>query len=402
MAFTFNTPPATAGQAPATQPAPTTPPTSSHPLPPPGTMPPQQPPAQQTAPPAPARRASARRGATKTAAATPPLPTQQPAPQLQPQPQPAPQQQVATQPPPAASSDPFDGSYVPPEANRAPITLPPGGLLGVIAAQAPATDKPSALKSISEIGDRKGGEPNIFPTVYLAGGQTGGGMVKDDMNVEGTDDTLPVGNEGFHGVVFGFRFISLLWPVAQNPQLKSRPFSRAVLGSLHPELATIAFEAQRKYQFRNRPPVKYGAEPFYDQQAGGQGHPSLTIEMLVYDAEAGLTAVQSCSTYDSVLDTSRNMNAAFPDGKIQPTPVCIKPHTWQTKGSKAQPNGWPEHGYHVTIALDAYGEEAWNAWTAFLASPAGADVGLAEDLMRWGTTDIAPKHQASLQTIMNA
>jgi hypothetical protein len=416
MAWQYNKNAAPGAAAPAAQaqPAPTTPPAGQHPLAPPtsplpptGAVPPSPLPPQQAAPPPASRRASGRRGAKAAAAAAPveASPAQHPGQQTLLSPtQAAPAAAAAA---PVHTPEPFDNNYVPPqpqaqalppEAARVPIQVPAGGLLGIIASQAPPSDRPSALAGIVEIGERKGGEPNLFPTVYLTGGQQGGGMVKDDMNIEGTDELLPVGIDGFPAVLFGFRFISLLWPVAQNPNLKSRPFSRAVIGSAAPELATTAFEAQRKYQFRNRPPVKYGAEAFYDHQTGGHGHPSLTLEMLVFDVEAGIMGVQTCSTYDSVLDTTRAMNTAFPQGKVQPTPVFIKPHTWQTKGSKAQPGGWPEHGYQVTMNLD---QAVWAAWTNFL-SVAGMDPELGEALARWGTTTIDAKHQSSLQIIMNA
>lgn len=243
-------------------------------------------------------------------------------------------------------------------------------LPGFLAALTPKNAGPSALKAITE-GRTSAGEPNIFPTLYLTGGETGGKMEPHDMNAEGTDADLPIGIEPVMNILLGVRFELLLWPKGYVRGVKMSPSSRATIAFDEFAAVNVAQLAAQRYTFRNRATQdKY--DPF--------GHPQLTLDMLAFDPQAGLYCYQTTGSYDSLFNTSKELEVAFPI--VTPTPVIIQPITYNTKGSKTQ-EPWPEHYYKVTQASNAPGmKEIMDGFNAFLAEN-GSNAELGEAIAAW-------------------
>lgn len=243
-------------------------------------------------------------------------------------------------------------------------------LPGFLAALTPKNGGPSALKAITE-GRTSAGEPNVFPTLYLVGGESGGNMAAHDMNAEGADADLPLGKEPVMCILLGVRFELLLWPKGYVRGVKMSPSSRATIAFDEFDGVNAAQLAAQRYTFRDRKSQdKY--DPF--------GHPQLTLDMLVFDPQAGLYCFQTTGSYDSLFNTSKELEVAFP--VVTPTPVIIQPITYNTKGSKTNAP-WPEHYYKVTQAANAQGmAEIRDGFNAFLQEN-GANAELGEAIAAW-------------------
>lgn len=278
-------------------------------------------------------------------------------------------------------------------APRAPSVLPAGGFLALFT---PVDPKKTASAAVRAIADQVGGEPNIFPTIDLTGGKTGGLFDYNDMNEEGSDDALPNGRKQFVGILFGYRYITLGWPatyVENGP--KRSPRMRGVVSSGEGEAAELLTRAFKRYQFRTRPPNKGDPEPFYDSRI----HPAACVEALMFVPGAGIMCVRSTWTYDSMTATNDQIDAAFPKGEDQipqivPTPVVVGTDSWQTKGSKGQPGGWAEHCVTFTppnTSMKPETQAEINAaaaeFTQFYAE-AGQDPTLGESMAKWCKHDM--------------
>ncbi len=239
-------------------------------------------------------------------------------------------------------------------------------LPGFLAALTPRNAGPTALSAIIN-GRTSAGEPNIFPTLYLAGGDAGGQMQAHEMNAEGTSVDLPLGTDPVMVILLGVRFELLLWPKGYVRGVKMSPSGRAVIAFDDFEAVNAAQLAAQRYTFRNRKEQdKY--DPF--------GHPQLTMEMLVFDPQAGLYGMQTASSYDSLFNTCKELEIAFP--VVTPTPVIIAPITYKTKGSKTQ-EPWNEHYFKVTqAATSPEMKPIMDGFNAFLTeNGANADLGAA-------------------------
>ncbi len=101
------------------------------------------------------------------------------------------------------------------------------GFLGVIV---PSTPQARTLTGAIVNGQTAAGEPNIFPTLDLLGGTSGGMLDLNEMNQEGSDDDLQVGRKPIYGVLLGYRLLMVLWPQAyKEGQAKQRPRSQGSL-----------------------------------------------------------------------------------------------------------------------------------------------------------------------------
>lgn len=223
----------------------------------------------------------------------------------------------------------------------APAAVASPALPGFLALLAPKNPGAKSSLAILVDGRTAAGEPNIFPTVYMQGGDAGGSMLAHDMNAEGTSADLPLGKDPVSCILLGVRFELLLWPKAYARGVKMTPSSKAVLAYDEAEAVDAAQAAAQRYTFRNRQ-----TQDQYDVV----GHPTLALEMLVYDPQAGIYGIQTPSSYDSVFNTGKELLQAFP--VVQPTPVVIQPITYMTKGSKGNAP-WQEHYYKVAQAANA-------------------------------------------------
>jgi len=303
-----------AGTAPAAAPASTgapPPPTSAAPagLPPVPPPAPAAPPAATQQAAAPAAAPAARRGGRRAAAET-----------AAPAPQGAPTAPPATQP-----------------ATNA-VTQAIAQLPGFLAALTPRHAGPSALSTIID-GKEAAGEPNLFPTMQLSGGDAangGGSLQFHSMNPEGSNaDLPPIGKAAIPCILLGARFEVLFWPKAYQRGVKMMPKSKAIIAYDEAEAVDAAQRAVQRYTFRNR-----STQDQYD----AVGHPAMLMELLVYDPQGGLFCLQTSGSYDGLFKTAEEMSVAFP--VVQPTPVIITPHTYKTRGSKTQ-EPWDEHCLQV-------------------------------------------------------
>lgn len=354
MVWKRSTAPAAAG-APATAAAPLpsaapTPPTAgataAAPLPAVTTPPPAHPPAAET--PAPARRG--RKPAT-------PAPAQA-----------APAATVAA---PAASAPPI------------PFT----GFLALLMPKDP--NAKSALSSLIE-GETEAGVPNLFPAITLTGGSTGGSWENHAMNPEGANADMPGGKDPFPAVLLGYRYEVMVWPKVFQTGVKSIPTWKGNIPADEAEAADIAQQAVQRYTFKSK-----AARTEYD----AVGHPNLVLELLVFDERAGLMVVRSSGTYESALQTAKEMFAALPDGKLQPVPVRVQPVTYQTAGSKGQPGGWPEH--FVSVKQEIAGEEMDKVKAEFqkFITENGEDPELVKTIAEWSKFSLSDSEMEQLRSI---
>lgn len=393
MSWKFSSPAAGAA-APATG-APAVQPAATHPLPPPtaaAALPAVGAPAPAGVAPAPApeptrrRRRSASEIAADAAKAAP-VPATQPAaaPMVAYQPT-TPATQPAAAPRAYQPTPLLTPTVYQPTPAATPATLPAGGWLALFT---PVDPSRTAGAAVAAIAAQKGGEPNIFPTIALTGGDAGGLFDYDDMNEEGSDDSLPTGRKPFSAVLLTYRLLVLGWPRAASGAggPKVTPRFQGIISAVEGEAADIATAAQKKYQFRTGRPEQRGApEPFYDALC----HPAIAIEALCFEPEAGLIAVRSTYTYESMVFTNSQINNAFPKNEkgipvISAQPVIIQPETWKTKGSKKQPDGWLEHGIKISAAtapLSAEIQQTVEAFRQFYAQ-AGMNPDLGQAISDW-------------------
>ncbi len=381
--FKYNPP---AGTQPAAAPA-------AHPLTPPapiaGALPPVQPAPAAQPPPAPAAGAPAatataaprrRRGASQAAAAAAPAAPAAGVPQQPAYQAPAPQAQVITQP-------------------AQPLALPANSWLSTFA---PTPGGRSALDVVGAVAEEIGGEPNLFPTIELMGGTTGGMFDHDTMNEEGINAHLPTGKVRLAGVLLSFRYLFLLWPAGRKQGVKQRPMYRSVVAANQADAAELLAAALKNFQMRTRPP-KDTPEPRYDIPTG-PGHLSAAVEALVFEPAVGLMCVRSAWTYDSFVHTNNNLKAAFPHGLGVPMPVWVENYTWQTDGSKGQPGGWPEHAIKFTPptagAVEPQLQNAAGVFSQF-ANATAQDAELMGMLNEWAQHELTPEQGATLQLIAN-
>lgn len=147
-------------------------------------------PAQPAAPPATRRR----RAAPEATAAAPAQPAAAAAPPAQPAP-------AQTAPP----AQPATTAVAAPPVNFAALYAP-GGALSVFGAP-----KVNGLAAIVSQAQARG-EPNLFPTVYVTSGATGGLFDTDAMNPEGSDADLPTGRKPIDAILLGYRLFVTCWP----------------------------------------------------------------------------------------------------------------------------------------------------------------------------------------------
>jgi hypothetical protein len=346
------------------------------------------------------RNAPAAASAAAPSTGAPPPPTAPPAPAAA---APAALPPVATPPPtaPAAAAPPV--ATAPRRSRRtaeapAPATPATVTTAGAVAMAAPALPgflallapkNPQAKSSLAILVDGRtaAGEPNIFPTVYMKGGDTGGSFLAHEMNVEGASADLPLGKDPVLCILLGVRFEILLWPKAYERGVKMVPSSKAILSYDEAEAVDAAQQAAQRYQFRNRQ-----TQDQYDMV----GHPTLALEMLVYDPQAGIYAIQTPSSYEAVFNTGKELLQAFPE--VRPTPVMIQPITYQTKGSKGNAP-WAEHYYKVAQASNAAGMEEIKAeFNKFLAQ-SGSDPELNAAIAAWSKHTLTAEQLAKLKQI---
>lgn len=248
-----------------------------------------------------------------------------------------------------------------------------------------------AAASVAAIAEAGGGEPNIFPTLSLLGGDTGGIFDLDQMNQEHSDDDLPVGRKPIHGVLIGYRMLALCWPKAYNKNAKITPKWRAHVSGDAAEDADLLTQAFRAYQFRTRlPPGSREADP-WDQV----GHPAACVELLVFTQTAGLICLRSTWTYDSFTSTSKEVAGAWPDGSIKPIPVLIEPIT-EHRESKNQK--WDEHYIKIAHHMSAETQAAWSSLIEF-NQQASADADLNQALTDWSTSALTTEQRDTLANI---
>jgi hypothetical protein len=257
------------------------------------------------------------------------------------------------------------------------------GFLGVIV---PSTPQARTLASVVIDGQTAAGSPNIFPTLSLVGGTSGGMLDLDEMNPEGSDDDLQVGRKPIYGVLLGYRVLLTVWPQAYKEGTKQRPRSQAVLPSTEVEAGDIVQAACQRYTFRNRSEeAKY--DPF--------GHPSVTLELFVFEDKAGLFCIRTAGTYDSMLETLKFVNTAFPNGQIQPTPVKIEPVT-EPRTSKQR--AWNEHYLQVTQHIGAETAPARDAFNRFYQE-SGNDPDLTAAMQEWNKMTLTPEQLEALRQV---
>ncbi len=288
-----------------------------------------------------------------------------------------------------------------------PATLPAGGWLSMLV---PADPSRTAGAAVALVAAQQGGEPNIFPTIFVTGGVSGGGMFDyDEMNEDGSNDSLPSGRDKFAAILLTYRLVVLGWPRGSTGKggPKVQPKFRGVVASDQGDIADIAATAAKRYQFRlGRPgPENKGApEPVWDALC----HPSMAVEALCFEPEAGIMVVRSTFTYESMTFTNDQINGALPKNEkgvplIGPTPVTVETHTWKTKGSKGRPEGWDEHGVlfkAATLPLSAEINVAVEAFTSFYQQ-AGMDQDLAQSTIDWCKHTLSPNDLEILRAITN-
>lgn len=289
--------------------------------------------------------------AANTGAPPPPTAAVPPPAAQAPAPLPPVQQAPAATPAPAAAEPRRSRRAAPaataPAATPTPAASAPGPAATVVTAVAtPIQQLPGFLAALTPRGAVRGaalivanrstaGEPNIFPTVYMSGGDTGGSMIAHDMNAEGSSVDLPLGKDPVKVILIGVRYELVIWPKAFQRGVKITPRSKAIIADDDADAVALACKAAERYTFRNRAT---------QDQFDGVGHPTLAVELLVFDPQAGLYCMQTSGGYDSCFNTAKELVGAFP--VVAPTPVEIQPFSYTTKGSKGQP-GWLEHYYQI-------------------------------------------------------
>lgn len=258
------------------------------------------------------------------------------------------------------------------------------GFLGVIIPAAPVK---STLQVMIE-GRTAPGEPNIFPTVELVGGNTGGMLDNSEMNQEGDNADLPIGRNAIVGILLGYRTLITAWPQAfKEGQAKSRPRWQGSFPLHETQIGDLVQSACQKYTFRNRE-----NNAMYDQA----GHPSIILELMIFEPKVGLMCIRTTGTYDSAIETGATVHSAFPGGQVQPVPVKITPRT-EPRSSKTRQ--WNEHFLVVQQHLGTpETQAAMDAFNAFYGQ-AGADPDLGAAMQEWNKQSLTQDMLNALEAI---
>ncbi len=242
-----------------------------------------------------------------------------------------------------------------------------------------------------------GSEPNIFPTSFITSGSNGGSLKLDEMNPEGSNANMHDGSKPQYCVVIGYRMLMTIWSKAYNKDDKDRPAPlwKAVVGPNDGDLGALAIDAVKNYQYRNRA-LNERFDPF--------GHPSLSVEFLCFDPQAGLYATRTCTSVESATRSLDTHTRGLPDidndpakGKIVvPYPAKIEIVPFDV-GSKS--NAWKD--YHFFIQR-FQGPETQSAATEFqqFISTAASDPDLMADVEAWLGTTVSPAQQQALEQIL--
>lgn len=130
------------------------------------------------------------------------------------------------------------------------------------------------------------------------------------------------------------------------------------------------------------------------------GHPQLSLEMLVCEAQAGLMVVRSCSTYQSVIEAANQLMAIYcgdgKDGSIYPEAVRLEVYTEKVKSKGRE---WLEHWPTVKL-LDRAAPTAQAAGQTFATLLASPEQGaILADIGKWATTSLLDEHLDQLEAI---
>ena len=249
-----------------------------------------------------------------------------------------------------------------------------------------------AVSAVTDVAAQSGGELNLFPTLTLQGGISGGMLKLDAMNEEHSDDDLQEGTRPTYGVLMGYRINVLCWPRAYDEKAaKQSPRWRAVInadGAADGELLTLAYKA---YQFRSNRPEKGQPDQVWDPI----GHLNASIELLLFEPKAGLICMRSATTFDSFTCTSKEIQGVWPDGIMSPKPVIVSPAS-EPRSSKTRQ--WTEHFLKVAHHMGPETKAAWEGFAEF-CQQAGGDLGLNQALTDWQTNTLNDDHRGTLDVM---
>jgi hypothetical protein len=266
----------------------------------------------------------------------------------------------------------------------------PGGALSVFGAP-----KVNGLAAIVSQAQARG-EPNLFPTVYVTSGATGGLFDTDAMNPEGSDADLPTGRKPIDCILFGYRLFVTNWPHAASDQGNGEaPKWKGNIGHLDGELFALAMAAMKKYQMS-----KGAGKERLGQVFDAYGHPQLALELLVCEAGAGLMVIRSCATYQSVIETANQLMSLYcgegKDGSIYAEAVRVENYTEQVKSKGRE---WLEHWPTLKV-IDRSSPAAQAAGATFaslMASPETQEI--QADIFKWASTSLLDEHLDQLEAI---
>jgi hypothetical protein len=315
-----------------------------------------------------------------TTGSLPPLPAQvvSTPPAAEPAPAPVRKRRSAAEPAPAQTV----AATVAPEPAPAPATVAVAApVAGVLSLFAPKPGFLAAAKAAHAAAQAGRGEPNIFATVELTGGQGGGMLDKCGMNVEGSDADLPQGRDPFYAMLLGWRFVPVVWPGEYDDNQKQQPLWKAQIGADQFDLYQRYSKAHQRCQFC--PKEKRSA-------FAGLGTVSGHLELLLFEEEAGMMVARTARTYGSVDQTYQAILGVYPSQDIQPVPVQVTPTTVdvQTKG-RSKP--FPEHHFGLVLSATEQAGTAYRGFQAFGAQLAGnpdAAAAFAQEWAAWHATTI--------------
>ncbi len=277
-------------------------------------------------------------------------------------------------------------------ARVAEVAIPQGGgrLARMLYPQAPVR---MAAAAITEAAERTGGELNLFPTLSMTGGSSGGAFKLDRMNEEHSDDDLQEGTRPMYGVLVGYRVMVMCWPrIYVEGAKRDMPKWRSIIDSKNPDDAALLEAAYRVYQFRSgRPEKGIEVDPVWDPV----GHPAAAVELMVFDAKAGLICVRSPWSYDSLIATTGEISGVWKDGLMNPKPVIITPVTEpRASKNKTWKAHYPKMAHHI-------GPETREAGIAFDEFRKGAmeDPDLDKALAAWESTSLTDEQRDILDTM---
>jgi hypothetical protein len=343
-----------------------------------------QPPAEAAAPTQPAAPVTRRPRRTAAAAPAAAAPPAQPAAAVPPPAQPA-----AAAAPPAQPAAQTTAVSVPSAAGIAALYAPGGALASIF-----GPPKVNGLAAIVGAALARG-EPNLFPTVFVTSGATGGQFDVDAMNPEGSDDDLPTGRKGFHAVLFGWRMFVNVWPQAASDNGSGEaPKWKGSIGHLDGDLQGLAMEAFKKYQMS-----KGAGKERLNQVFGPYGHPQMAIEMLVCDHKAGLMVVRGCATYQSVVETANQLSALY-SGDGKDGTIYAEGVRFDTQSEKVNSKGreWTEHWPTLRVDRDHADAQASAAVFAQILSGEGREEVMA-DIAKWASTSLTDAQLDDLHAI---